>query len=151
MPMQQILTHETTGRAFREQALRARSEEGRLRADVKRRRLDPEGAQVYVPLTTMVDFVVDGVRDQLVDDICVLPECRHRLSESLARDLGPEPIQIRGAGVPVGEQFVLWSLRVILQWDPLITDYTANRRHRHREYLDRQCPKGPHSGDREGE
>src|SRR5688572_16670412 len=74
---------------------------------VEGRRLETQRAEVHVPLTAVMDLVVDHVEDQVVQDAGVLAERRECLPESLRRNLRPQGVEFLGAGVPKAQHLLL--------------------------------------------
>ena len=75
-------------------------------------RLKPQGAQVYEDLPTMVDFVIDKVKNRRPNRTGILPKGDNFLPKTLIADLAPKFIDFIGCPVPKFEHEFLISFKI---------------------------------------
>jgi hypothetical protein len=120
----------------------------------KRRRLDPQRAQIDIPLPAVVNLIVDAVKNRIDSRILPLAERLVHIDETVRRYgwpdsveflccLVPEPQQprFRAAGIQIGAPEFL----------PLARRNAMGNRHCHLQKLLHHLGKWPHRSDLEAE
>src|SRR5262245_24545204 len=99
----------------------------------------------------MMNLVVDGVEEQVVDAPWILTKSGHRLTESLSRDLRPQVVDRRRVIVPQPQQFVFGRRARGCPLLPLTGYDATDHRLADRDQLEAHGSEGPHPTDREAE
>src|SRR6267142_572188 len=118
---------------------------------IERRRLDTQRAKVNVPLATMMDLIIDNVKQQVVDASRILPKGRHRLLETLCRDLRPQAIDLPGAFVPKSQNLLLRTCVSVNRLIPISSDDSPDHWFRHADQLQSHGSERPHRTNGEAE
>src|SRR4030095_1729623 len=106
--------------------------------------LDAQHAQINISLAAMMDLIVDGVEQQVVDAAGVLSEGGHCLAKTPGRYLRPHHVDLLRTLVPKPKNLLLRACVAGDQLFPTSSDDSSDHRLRYLDDLQRHCSHGPY-------
>src|SRR5262249_912552 len=92
----------------------------------------------------MMDFVIEYVKEQIVNAPRVLSKGSHCLLEACRWNLPPKHIDFLSAFVPKPENLLLWTRIAVDRLIPISSDDSPDHRFGHADHLEGQSSKRPH-------